>query len=343
MLCRVVPRAPMRLGAGRLVLTEESDGGSRWATVVRVARSARLHRTTGHAAEMAFFAVLTLVPSTVAVGSALGLSKHIVGAGVVAEAEHAGNGAVRALMGPQLADSVITPFVHVQLTQPHGGVAIGGLLAAWWLSSRLFEATGHALDTAYGVTDRRPTLVSRLLALGFALGSVLLVAVTVEVMVVGPLGSPRSGPASDLGVGSLYEHGWAVLRWPLLLLIVVGFLVSLYRFSPNVRHGWRECLPGALFGAALWVLAAVGFRVAAAMGLQGTHSVNGDDPSVQIIGQAVNAVIATVLWAYLASIAILLGGEFNATLRRRRAPVEAADGTRFERAADVPATPLPRP
>src|ERR687885_1395772 len=324
MLCRVVPRAPMRLGAGRLVLTEESDGGSRWATVVRVARSARLHRTTGHAAEMAFFAVLTLVPSTVAVGSALGLSKHIVGAGVVAEAEHAVNGAVRALMGPELADTVIGPFVHMQLTQANGGVAIGGLLAAWWLSSRLFEATGHALDTAYGVVDRRPTLVSRLLALGFALGSVLLVAFTVEVMVVGPLGSARSGPAKDLGVGSLYEHGWAVLRWPLLLLIVVGFLVSLYRFSPNVQHGWRDCLPGALFGAALWVVAAIGFRLSAAMGLQGTHSVNGDDPSVQIIGQAVNAVIATVLWAYLASIAILLGGELNAVVRGREARAKAA-------------------
>src|SRR5919199_5390760 len=194
MLCRVVPRAPMRLGAGRLVLTEESDGGSRWATVVRVARSARLHRTTGHAAEMAFFAVLTLVPSTVAVGSALGLSKHVIGAGAVADAEHAVNGAVRALMGPNLADTVISPFVHVQLTQPRGGVAIGGLLAAWWLSSHLFEATGHALDSAYGAADARPTAISRLLALVFALGSVLLVAVTVEVMVVGPLGNPRSGP-----------------------------------------------------------------------------------------------------------------------------------------------------
>jgi membrane protein len=339
----VVRRAPMRLRAGRFILNEESDRYSAWATVLRVARSARLHRTTGHAAEMAFFAVLTLVPSTVAVGSALGLSKHIVGAGVVQEAERAVNGAVRALMGPGLADSVITPFVHVQLTQPHGGVAIGGLLAAWWLSSRLFEATGHALDTAYGVVDRRPTLVSRLLALGFALGSVLLVACTVEVMVVGPLGSSRSGPANDLGVGSLYEHGWAVLRWPLLLVIVVGFLMSLYRFSPNVRHGWRDCLPGAVFGAGLWILAAVGFRVSAAMGLQGTHGVGGGDPSVEIIGQAVSAVIATVLWAYLASIAILLGGEFNATLRRRRAPVQAAapaNGVRFERTADAPAEPL---
>jgi len=341
MLCAVVPRAPLRLGTGRLHLNEESDRRSAWATVMRVARSARLHRTTGHAAEMAFFAVLTLVPSTVAVGSALGLSKHLVGASAVGEAERAVNGAVRALMGPGLADSVITPFVHVQLTQPHGGVAIGGLLAAWWLSSRLFEATGHALDTAYGVTDRRPTFVSRLLALAFALGSVLLVAVTVEAMVVGPLGSARSGVASDLGLGDVYAQGWAVLRWPLLLLIVVGFLMSLYRFSPNIRHGWRDCLPGALFGAALWILAAIAFRVSAAMGLQGTHSVDGGDQSVEIIGQAVNAVIATVLWAYLASIAILLGGEFNAALRRRRGAVEAASpAARFERPADAPAEPL---
>ena len=137
---------------------EASDTRSPIATVVRVVRGAQLHRTTGHAAEMAFFAVLTLVPSTVAVGSALGLSKHVIGPGAVSDAEHAVNGAVRALMGPDLADTVISPFVHVQLTQPRGGVAIGGLLAAWWLSSHLFEATGHALDSAYGVTDRRPTI-----------------------------------------------------------------------------------------------------------------------------------------------------------------------------------------
>jgi membrane protein len=314
---------------------EESDGRPRWGTVVRVMRAASVHRTTGHAAEMAFFAVLTLVPSTVAVGSALGLSKHVIGARAVADAEHAVNGAVRALMGPDLADTVISPFVHVQLSQPRGGVAIGGLLAAWWLSSHLFEATGHALDAAYGVIDRRPTLVSRLLALGFALGSVLLVAFTIEVMVVGPLGDPSSGPASELGVGDLYAQGWAVLRWPLLLLIVVGFLVSLYRFSPNVRHSWRDCLPGAVLGAGLWIVAAVAFRLSAAMGLQGSRGVSAGDPTVDVIGQSVNAVIATVLWAYLASIAILLGGEFNAVLRRRRrsaaAPEPAvADGARFE-------------
>ena len=64
-----------------------------WSLLVELARATKRHRTTGHAAEMAFFAVLTLVPSTIAVGSALGLSKQIVGAGPVAQAEEAASGA----------------------------------------------------------------------------------------------------------------------------------------------------------------------------------------------------------------------------------------------------------
>ena len=41
----------------------------------------------GYPAEMAFFAVLTLVPSTVAVGSVLGLSENVIGERTVANAE----------------------------------------------------------------------------------------------------------------------------------------------------------------------------------------------------------------------------------------------------------------
>jgi membrane protein len=295
-----------------------------WRTVVCVGKAAHNHRTTGHAAEMAFFAVLTLVPSTIAVGSALGLSKGVLGQGAVTEAEDAAVGAVSTLMGPELADSVISPFVHAQLSQASSGVAIGGLLIAWYLSGRLFESTGHALDAAYGVTDRRPTVVSRLLALAFALVSVALVATTVEMMVVGPLGDPDSGLAKWLGLGSAYTVVWSIIRWPLLLAIVVGFLACLYRFAPNVHdHSWRDCLPGAVAGAALWILAGIAFRLTAPLGLRASEGIAQDDPAVIIIGQSVNAVVSTVVWAYLASIAILLGGEFNAARRAKREREEA--------------------
>jgi membrane protein len=288
-----------------------------WSLLVDVWRGARAHRTTGHAAEMAFFAVLTLVPSTIAVGSALGFSERLVGTGVVSQAEAAAGDAVRVLMGPELADVVISPFVHAQLTQPHRDVALGALLIAWWLSSHLFMATSHALDDCYGVRDHRPTLVQRFIALAFALVSVAVVAVTAEMMVSGPLGELTGDPARTLGIEGAYSAVWSVVRWPIGFALVVGFLICLYRFSANVHHRWRDCLPGAVAGAALWISAAVVFRLTA--GARDWSGVASNDPSVTLIGQAVNAVVSTVLWAYLASIAILLGGELNAVLRARRA------------------------
>ena len=81
-------------------------------------------------------------------------------------------------------------------------------------------------------------------------------------------------------------------------------------------------MPGAVVGALLWIFAAAAFRLTA--GLRNSSAVVPDDPTVALIGQAVNAVIATVLWAYLASIAILVGGELNAVVRGREARAAAA-------------------
>ena len=169
--------------------------------------------------------------------------------------------------------------------------------------------------TAYGVLDHRPTVIQRFIALAFALGSVAVLAVTVEMMVSGPLGELTGDPAKTLGIEGPYSVVWSVVRWPIGLALVVGFLVCLYRFCANVRQRWRECLPGAVVGASLWIGAAVAFRLTANM--RDWRGVASNDPSVTLIGQAVNAVVSTVLWAYLASIAILLGGEVNALLRAR--------------------------
>src|SRR5580765_6490570 len=91
---------------------ERLEGDKPWQIVGQLVRLAVRHRVTGHAAEMAFFAVLTLVPSTVAVGSMLGLSERVIGPEPVAHGEDAVIHAVRALIGPDLTDTVIAPFVH---------------------------------------------------------------------------------------------------------------------------------------------------------------------------------------------------------------------------------------
>ena len=171
-------------------------------------------------------------------------------------------------------------------------------------------------------------MIRRLIALAFALGSVVVVVLTAELMVVGPLGESDGGPLRGIGLGETYALLWSILRWPMLLLVLVTFLVFLYRFSPNVRHTWRQCAPGAAVGAVLWIVAAVAFRLATEAGIRFASGVTAADPRVTLIGESVSAVVATALWAYLASIAILLGGELNALIATGKAGLAAGDGTR---------------
>src|SRR3954463_8915044 len=121
--------------------------------MVAISRSAVRHRTTGHAAEMSFFAMLALVPATVTVGAAMHLVARAAGVESEVREQEAAVASIRWIIAPGLGESIIGPFVRAQLTQGHGGVALGGLLITWWLFSHLFHSASHALDTVYDVQD----------------------------------------------------------------------------------------------------------------------------------------------------------------------------------------------
>ncbi len=295
---------------------ERIRGYNPWQLAVRTLQAASRHRITGPAAEMSFFALLTLVPSTVAVGATLGLVERIVGPDKIARGQNAALAAVRLVMSPKLADGVVDPFVRAQLTQRQGGAAAGGLLLTWWLASRLFTATSDALDAAYGEEYRGPTVIQRFVALAFALASVVVVVLTLGLMVDAPFIDEQRDLSEQFGIGHELAVAWLWGRWPALLAVLAAFLLCLYRFAPSTRRPWRDCLPGAVVGVVLWLVAAVAFRIYLAFGRGAPTGVVVNDTNVVIIGRAVGAVVATVLWTYFSSIAILLGNELNAELVR---------------------------
>jgi membrane protein len=292
-------------------------GYNPWRLGAHMARTALRHRVTGPAAEMSFFAMLTLVPLTVAVGAALGQIQRFVGPEKIARGQDAAIGVVRMVISPKLTDGVVDPFVRAQLSQPKGGgAAIGGLLLTWWLAGRLFAATGRALDAAYHDRHTRLSVTQRLIALGFAFVSVVVVVLTLGIMVDAPF--MDEDVALDIGVSRALIAVWYVGRWPVVLLVLVAFLACLYRFAPSVRHSWRHLVPGAVLGVGLWILAAVAFRIYLAFGRGAPTGVVVNNAQVVLIGRAVGAVVATVLWTYFSSIAILVGNELNAELARLR-------------------------
>jgi membrane protein len=294
-------------------------GYNPWQLGAHVLRTALRHRVTGPAAEMSFFAMLTLVPLTVAVGAALGQIQRFVGPEKIARGQDAAISLVRVVISPRLTDGVVDPFVRAQLSQQKGGAALGGLLLTWWLAGRLFAATSRALDTAYEERHQRLSVHQRLIALGFAFGSVVVVVLTLGIMVDAPFLDEQRDLAVQFGISQALVTVWYILRWPVVLLVLVAFLLCLYRFAPTVRHAWRHLVPGAVLGVLLWILAAVAFRIYLALGSGAPTGVVVNDARVVIIGQAVGAVVATVLWTYFSSVAILVGNELNAELARLRA------------------------
>jgi membrane protein len=297
---------------------ERVFGYNPWQLGAHVLRTALRHRVTGPAAEMSFFAMLTLVPLTVAVGAALGQIQRFVGPEKIARGQDAAIALVRVVISPRLTDGVVDPFVRAQLNQQKGGAAIGGLLLTWWLAGRLFAATSRALDTAYEERHRRLSVNQRLIALGFAFGSVVVVVLTLGIMVDAPFLDEHRAVAAQFGVSQALVTAWYLGRWPVVLLVLGVFLLCRYRFAPSIRHAWRHLVPGAVLGVLLWILAAVAFRIYLALGSGAPTGVVVNDARVVIIGQAVGAVVATVLWTYFSSVAILVGNELNAELARMR-------------------------
>jgi membrane protein len=125
--------------------------------------------------------------------------------------------------------------------------------------------------------------------------------------------------AVQIGVSRALVAVWYVGRWPVVLLVLGAFLLCLYRFAPSVKHAWRHLVPGVVLGVLGWIVAAVGFRIYLAFGSGAPTGVVVNNAQVVLIGRAVGAVVATVLWTYFSSIAILVGNELNAELARLRA------------------------
>ena len=306
-----------------------------WDAASYIARSAIRHRLSGHAAEISFFALLSLIPVTVAIGAALKLVSATMGPDIADQGREGAIDTIRLLIGPTLADSVVGPFVRAQLTQQDSGVAVGGLIVAWWLFGRLFTSIQHGLDKAYGVSDRRSSVHNRIIALASSAAGLVAIVVTLTLMVVGWRGN-KHGIDKWLASVPIAADIWNIVRWPILVLILVALLVGVYRYSPNVRHRWRDCLPGAALGVLLWAGAAALFRAYLMLGSGAPTGVRSHDSQVVLIGRAVGASIGTAVFIYFSSIAILLGAEVNALIiRYRRLAAAAAD------ASLVPSVPLP--
>jgi membrane protein len=293
-------------------------GYNPWLVSVLVVRRFMEVRVLGLGAEMAYFALVSTLPLVATLGATMGTLERVLGAERVGMLEDFLVDALARVFSPDLTATVMAPLVRGLLAEERAGFAIGGLLITLWLAGGAFRAATRALDDAYQVPERRGAVSQWVVAYGLTVGAVVGVVLLVSLVVVGPLLGGGHRIADWFGLGSAFAMTWDIVRWLVVFAGAVVYLVWVYRVAPNVQNGWRDCVPGAFLATVLILLITVGFQTYLEVAGPTAPSLGDADAAVQMVSLTIAAVLATVLWVWLVSIAVLTGGVLNAELDRSR-------------------------
>jgi membrane protein len=258
-------------------------------------------RVNGVAAEVAFFGVLSVFPGLLMAAAALGVLEIFVGSRIALLVEDN----VIAFLNFVLTDnaSAAIEVVRDLFEAERGGILTLASLGALLAVMRGFSAVMRALDLAYDCRDTRPWLLRRGVALVLSLGTVVLGAFVMVVFVSGPL----LGLEGPLGLElERVLAVWMVVRWPLALVVLMGWATMVYHFGPSHNTPWTWDVPGAVVAALLWLVMTGGLSVYLRVAVQ-------TNPVLGTLGGG----LIMLIWLYLLSLALLIGGEVNAELARR--------------------------
>ena len=163
------------------------------------------------------------------------------------------------------------------------------------------------LNEAYEVREGRSWIKVRLVSLALTVGiSFLIILALIFALAAGWL---LQMTAQTLGLGRFIFIGVKVLHWAIVLGFVIFSFATLYCFAPDVKEQhWYWITPGSVAGVVLWALASAGLRGY-------LHFFNTYTRTYGSLG----AVIMLMLWFYVTGLAILIGGQINATIEHAAA------------------------
>jgi len=158
-----------------------------------------------------------------------------------------------------------------------------------------------SINRAYNFTENWPFF--RLNAVGIlaTFSVVLVILFTLIFLVFGKVIGELA--LQYLGLGSFHHLLWALLRYTIPILAISVTFTLLFLYSPTYPLKLRHVYPGAIFSTLAWIATSQVFA----------FYVNNFSNYSRIYG-SIGGVIVFMLWFYISSVAVLLGGDINATL-----------------------------
>lgn len=293
-------------GRGRNVTQPSRYPPAAWKDIFwRIWREISEDRVLLIAAGVAFYLLLARFPS-------LGVFVAIYGfvADPVSAADHV---AFLAGLMPAAGLDLIRGQLENLASQERDGASIGfilAILAAFWSANNGVKTLFEALNIAYEEREKRSFLRLNLIAIAFTLGAIgIAIAMILAVGVV-------PAALALLNVEDLSGTLIALLRWPVLLMLVAAGISLLYRFGPSrERAKWRWITWGGGLSTLVWIAGSAGFSYY----LQNFADYNATYGSL-------GAAVGLMLWIWVSVVILIVGAELNAEMEHQTA-VDTTTGT----------------
>ncbi len=283
-------------------------------------------RILGLSAETAFWQLLSLPSLFLALLGALGYVARLVGPETVTRSQNQLLVGFGKAFSPEVVDQLVAPTVRVVLRGGRADIVSVGFLLALWAGSSATATFVNTITIAYGMRDLRGAVRSRLLALWLYLGSIVLGTVLLPLLVLGPTLLARIVPDRARATARTVISD---LYWPVVIVLLMLALTTLYHLAPPRRLPWWRGLPGALLAMVIFLGGSAGLRIYIGFVLDNNAAY-----------ATLATPVAALLFFYVLAFGVLLGAEFNAA-REEMHPAECKPAQERGRWRTLPSDDAP--
>jgi membrane protein len=261
-----------------------------------------VHQSANQAGSVAFSMILAMFPLLILVSAA---------AGFLGKPGDAAALATRVVdYTPPIVQEALQPVVDQVLSQRSRALLAIGFFVTIWTASSGVQAIRTALNKAYGIEAGLTFWKARIKVTIFTIvvGAAAIAAFSSVVVM------PYVWQFLETNV-SMGEEVWWLrggVRYGLAFVVLAMMYALLYGWLPDIPQTFRGVLPGAVFGAALWIglasMLSYTWRSAAELSL---------------VYGGFAGLVATLVFLYLSTVTLILGAEVNAVLRTEMHPDES--------------------
>lgn len=286
-----------RLHRARVLYRNVSKRRTAWLLLKDTVNSCLEYRILGLAAESAFWTLLSVPPLLLSIVGLLGYVDAWTGADTIQSLRDNLLEASRTVLSDRGVKEMAVPILDSVMQGARPDVISIGFVISLWSGSRAVNVFIDTITVMYGLDGVRGIVKTRLMAFLLFIVALLLGAIALPLMVAGPDAVLQLLPWSTTVVQLLY--------WPVVIVLSIAFLTTLYHVSVPVRSQWIEDMPGALVAFVMWVFGSFLLRIYLREEMEG--------PTVY---GSLAAPLAVLLWIGVGAFAVLVGAAVNAALDR---------------------------